>query len=225
MTEPYNIKTGVRQRCLLSPLLFLVALDWVAWQAFAVNDTGIQLTLLQKLEDLNFAVDLVLLSQKITHMRQKLEALYEQAAWWARRECIQDRGDEALGKTTTCTYLGSLITTTVGTEEDVEASFEKVQAALWILRPVWRSKSISPLWTKLRIFISYVKSVLLHEAETWRLTKKIIAKLHAVINRRLRYILGVWWREGFRMRTCGNVPIKGGLKSSGEGKGGGLAKH
>ena len=41
--------------CLLSPLLFPILLDWVSNQAAADNETGIQLTLLQKLEDLDFA--------------------------------------------------------------------------------------------------------------------------------------------------------------------------
>ena len=74
------MNTGVRQGCFLSPLLFLVALDCVSRQAFGDNKTGIQFTLLQKLEDLELAVDMVLLSQKITHMRQKFAALLGQAA-------------------------------------------------------------------------------------------------------------------------------------------------
>jgi len=30
-------------------------------------------------------------------------------------------------------------------------------------------------------------------SETWRLTRKIIAQPQTFANRRLRYILGVWW--------------------------------
>ena len=54
--------------------------DGVSRQAFGDNKTGIQFTLLQKLEDLDFADDMVLLSQKITHMKQKFAVLVEQAA-------------------------------------------------------------------------------------------------------------------------------------------------
>ena len=68
MTEHFemHMKTGVRQGCLLSPLLFLVVLDWVTRQAYGENKTEIQLSMLDKLEDLGFADDLVFLSQKIT---------------------------------------------------------------------------------------------------------------------------------------------------------------
>ena len=50
MTEPFSMSTGAQQACLLSPLLFLVALDWVSIQAFGDNKTGTQYILLQKLE-------------------------------------------------------------------------------------------------------------------------------------------------------------------------------
>ena len=90
------------------------------------------------------------------------------------------------------TYLGSFITTTGGTEEDVEGRCKKAQVAFSILRPIRRSNFIS-LETKKRIFNSNVKSVLLYGSETWRLAKKIITQLQTFTNRRLWYILGVWW--------------------------------
>ena len=174
MTEAFEMMTGVRHGCLLSPLLFLVAVDWVARQALGDNSSGIQFTLLQKLDDLDFADDLVLLSQKIAQMRQKLEALQEQAARFGlkvnasktkemRIRSPANTGDitcrdEILEQVTAFTYLGSLVSTFGGTEEDVEARRTKAQAAFCMLRPIWRSKCIS-LWTKLRIFNSNVKAV------------------------------------------------------------------
>lgn len=87
--------------------------------------------------------------------------------------------------------LGSLINTTGGTEEDVEARCRKAPTALSILRPIWRSKFIF-LWRKIKIFNSNAKSVLLyHGSETWKLTKKIVSQLQTFINGRLRRIVGV----------------------------------
>jgi len=77
MTGPFSMNNGIRQGCLLIPLLFFMTLDWVCRQAFGDNKTGIQFTLLQKLVNLDF--DMVLLSQKITHMRQTFAPLVEQA--------------------------------------------------------------------------------------------------------------------------------------------------
>ena len=230
--------TGVRQGCLPSPLLFLVALDWVARQAFGENNTGIQFTLLQKLEDLDFADDLVLLSQRIAHMRQKLEALQEQAARGglkvnaAKSKEMRIRssantgniacGDEVLEQVTAFTYLGSLVSTTGGTEEDVEARCRKAQAAFCMLRPVWRSKCIS-LWTKLRIFSSNVKAVFLYGLRLgdWPRGSSPNFRHSSIAGS------GTSWKSGGQggpqMRTCGSVQSRKGLKSPfGEGSGDGL---
>ena len=104
-----------------------MALDWVSQQAFEDNKTGIQFTLLKKLEDSEFADDMVLLSQKITHMRQKFAALLEQAARVSlkinasktkemRIQSPANTGNincvgEVLAQVSAFTYLGSLITT------------------------------------------------------------------------------------------------------------------
>jgi len=50
---------------------------------------------------------------------------------------------EVLERVRAFTYLGTLITTKGGTEEDVETGCRKAEAALSILRPIWRSKFIS----------------------------------------------------------------------------------
>ena len=78
-TQPFNMRTGVRQGCLLSPLLFLVALDWVTRAAFD-RKRGIQWTFTTSLEDLDFADDLALLSHRIQDMRDKTRALEVQGA-------------------------------------------------------------------------------------------------------------------------------------------------
>ena len=66
------------------------------------------------------------------------------------------------------------------------------QHSFSMLRPVWRSKEIS-LRTKLRIFNTNVKSVLMYGVATLRVTKNISAKIQAFTNRCLRNILGVRW--------------------------------
>ena len=69
-------------------------------------------------------------------------------------------------------YLGSIISRTGGTDEDIIARISKTRQVFTMLKPVWRSISLS-LKSKLRIFTSNVKSVLLYGAETWRTTKDL----------------------------------------------------
>jgi len=74
-TEPLSIRTGVRQGCLLSPLLFLVILDWVTKIAFATR-RGIQWSFMTSLEDLDFSDDLALLSHRIQDIRETRHGLW-----------------------------------------------------------------------------------------------------------------------------------------------------
>ena len=183
---------------------------------------------------------MVLLSQKITHMRQTFATLLEQAARVGlkinasktkemRIRSPENTGNincdgEFLEQVSAFTYLGSLITTSGGTEEDFEARCRKAQVAFSILRPIWRSKFIS-LWTKIRIFNSNVKSVLLYGSETWRLTKKIITQLQTFTN---GADSATSWECGgprsSQTRSCGSGRTKRRSKlPSGEGNGDGSA--
>ncbi len=62
LSDPFEIRTGVRQGCLLSPLLFLVVIDRVTREAVRNERFGIQWTLTEQLEDLDFADDVCLIS-------------------------------------------------------------------------------------------------------------------------------------------------------------------
>ena len=77
MTEPIEVKTGVRQGCLLSPLLFLVILYWGSKNAYEGKRLGLQWTLTQRLEDLDYADDLCLLTHRLIDMKEKGERLQE----------------------------------------------------------------------------------------------------------------------------------------------------
>jgi len=76
LTDWFEIKTGVRQGCILSPIIFLITIDWVMRQTTKDRRKGINWGLFQQLLDLEFADDLAVLSSNHGHMQEKTDRLF-----------------------------------------------------------------------------------------------------------------------------------------------------
>ena len=74
-------------------------------------------------------------------------------------------GGEPIREVDSFIYLGSAVDRQRGTDRDVTARIGKARAAYVMLKNIWSSKEIRTR-TKLRIFNSNVKSVLLYGCET-----------------------------------------------------------
>ena len=102
--------------------------------------------------------------------------------------------DRPIQEVDSFTYLGSIIDKQGGTDSDVTARVGKARAAFIILKNIWASREIATA-TKVRIFNSNVKSVLLYGSETWRMTKKTLQKIQTFINSCLKRIFRIWWPD------------------------------
>jgi hypothetical protein len=78
MSPPFDTVSGVRQGCLLSPLLFLVVITLM--RAVTLGSVrGITWKLTLTLEDLDYANDICLLSHKFAHMLDKINDLQQES--------------------------------------------------------------------------------------------------------------------------------------------------
>jgi hypothetical protein len=69
-----------------------------------------------------------------------------------------------------------MMTSIGGTGNEVKAQIKKAVTAFIQLYPVWRAREIS-IETKLKVFKSNVKFVLLFACETWKYTKEYFKRL------------------------------------------------
>ncbi|VDO61138.1 unnamed protein product [Schistosoma margrebowiei] len=205
----FQVRTGVRQGCLISTFLFLLVVNWIMKTSTSEGKRGIQWTAQNQLDDLDFADDLALLSHTHEQMQIKTASV---AAISASVGLIIHKGKtkvlkfkaensnpitldgETLGDVESFTYLGSIIDEQGESDADVKARIVKARVAFLQLKNIWNSKQLSTN-IKVEIFNTNIKAVLLYGAETWRTTTTTIKKVQVFINRCLRKVLNIHWPD------------------------------
>ena len=144
ITEAFPVTSGAHQGCILSPVLFLVTIDWVMRQATSLRSRGIQWTIFSHLQDLDFADDIAILSSTPTHLQEKSDDLTTNAK---RKELIISRKKskimcvnsdasrsiniegEPLEHIEEFTYLGSVISKDNSAQKNIKARLNKARCA------------------------------------------------------------------------------------------------
>ena len=142
LTDTFHVQTGVRQGCILSPTIFLLVADWIMRQATSDKKTGIQWTFTKQLQDLDFADDIsLLLSHRHQDAQEKLSCLAEEAEKTGLNINIKKTvvmrinnkkqdpitlHDEDLNEVEKFVYLGSVVNTDGGTDEDIKSRINEI---------------------------------------------------------------------------------------------------
>ena len=207
LTDNFNITTGVRQGCILSPILFLIIIDWVMRKSTNDANRGIPWGEGFNLDDLDFADDLALLSNKQDDLQNKTNNLVKFADQVGlkvnvkKTETMHTGADpdspiyidgEAVKSTKKFTYLGSVMSVEDGALSDIKARLAKARNAFSNLNSIWRTNKYS-LDLKLKIYNSNVKSILMYGAETWRFVRNDFNKLNVFHTKSLRRICKIFW--------------------------------
>lgn len=203
----FQVASGVKQGCILSPLLFLLVLDWVMTK---VNNSrrGIVWQHLQgtRLEDLAFADDICLFGSSRNAVEEKLRRLTHYGEQVGLRVNVGKTklmrlnlagsfeplrvGDEDIEEVESFCYLGCIIAKDGGANLCVENRIVKARQAFGMMKRVWASPTMSRD-LKLRFLMSNVLSVLLYGCETWKTTASIVDSLQTFVNRCLRRIMHI----------------------------------
>ena len=172
---------------------------------------GIKWKLTTKLEDLDFADDVSLLSHHLYQIQQKTESLHSVSKSTGLEINTETEHDTPLqyrrNEHWRCYQLGSVVNKQGGMHEDIRVRIGKARQAFVMFRNIWKNKNTG-LKTKLRIFETNVKPVLLYESETRKQTKKTEQDLQVFVNKCLHQILRIRWPERYQTRNCGGELTK-----------------
>ena len=211
----FQVSSGVRQGCVLSPVLFNYAIDWVLNHALS-SSPGVQVGRGFFLTDLAYADDVVVLGPSFPEVQSALDNVVQFAGMIgleinaAKTKCIsalvpstQDLhllvDGARVEVVESFVYLGSKCIPTGQGYADVERRINSARAAfIRLQRCLWSRREIE-LNTKCRIFQSIVRNVLMYGCETWPLRVSDERRLEVFDNDCLRRIL--------RVRRADHVPV------------------
>ena len=156
-SEWFDIKTGVKQGCNMSGLLFLMVVYWVMRRAVRNGETGIRWKFTSKLDDQDFADDLALIASTKQHIQLKTDRLCRVAqraglkvnSQRTKVMRINSRNDdrtyidgEEVEDVYKFLYLGATLTKSRGRMGDMESRISKGRNAYRQLSKIWNSNKI-----------------------------------------------------------------------------------
>ena len=106
-------------------------------------------------------------------------------------EPIKFQNGDTIKETMDFTYLGAVVSTEGHCDTDVDSKLSKAKTAVRKLRRIWGSKQYNR--TKIRLFNTLVKSVLLCGSETWKTNVQGNRKLDSLRYQCLKRSLGIFW--------------------------------
>ncbi|KAA3675803.1 uncharacterized protein DEA37_0003388, partial [Paragonimus westermani] len=172
-------------------------------------DAGVDLLPGERLTDLDYADDKVLLFDNFQSAQVMLDAISRSAKYFGMRfaasKCkvlLQDCCDHVdlmldnvvMEVVDRFVYLGSCISSGGGVGNEIEARISKARAVFANLRHLWRQRCIS-LKLKGRVYKTTVRAVLLYGSETWPLRVEDVNRLQVFDHRCLRSIARIGWHQ------------------------------
>nr|VZI50017.1 unnamed protein product [Spirometra erinaceieuropaei] len=206
-SQPFGIRSGVRQGRILSPILFNYAIDWILGRALRVSDS-VEFEPGHRLTDLDYADDIALLASSFGDLQSMASRVNEVAKSVGLSinagktkvfsSCIPDQEKAPLGidgcqleEVDSLKYLEARLLPNGQSKDDIVS---RIDAARWVFsslrKCLWNGRDLS-IATKIRVYRASVRSVLLYGCECWALRVADERKLEVFDHHCLRIILRV----------------------------------
>jgi len=204
----FNNSVGVRQGCLLSPVLFNIFLERIVQEALQEHETSITLGG-QRICNLRFADDIDLMAGSNQELQELTDRLASSAANYGIEISTEKSKVMANGPGNTVPdirmngsqleavdkfkYLGAYLPQDGTSTYEIRVRIGAATSAMTRLTRIWNSSISFPI--KYRLYESLVVSVLLYGCEAWTMTAQIEKKVAAFETKQFRKLLGISYRE------------------------------
>ena len=204
----FRTTVGVRQECLLSPILFNIFLERITADALEDHEDTVS-TGGRTITNLRFADDIDGLAgeeeelAKLVQRPDKASTAYGMEISVEKTKLMTNNtgginteikvNGQKLETVTSLKYLGSVITDE-GSKPEILSTIAQTTTAPTRLKPVWNDRSIS-LSSKIRLMWSPVASIFLYACESWALTADLQRRIHAMKMRCHRKILRISYKD------------------------------
>ena len=210
ITNWFKVKVGVRQGCLLSPVLFNIFLEFVMDELKSLDD---HLELKENMStELRYADDTTLVATIFEKLEISTAELETACSKWGMKinaskcKTISDSAvpiqinNENVENVSDFVFLGSNVP---GTTNDIKRRLGLASSSFGRLRDqIWRNKDIS-LKLKLRLYNALIVPIAIYASETWTLKKSDTQLLLVFEMRCFRSLLGLTLMDRVR-----NVEIR-----------------
>ena len=209
-TDTVKIMRGVRQGCVLSPLLFNMYAEAIFTEALENSNEGILVNGV-RINNIRYADDTVLITSDLLEMQSLLDRINTVGIKFGlhinikktklmivsrRRPLIAPLrvNDVPLDCVEHYKYLGCILNERWDFSQEIRIRIEQARSAYSKLKKVLTNRDIS-LELRTRVVRCYVFSVLLYGVESWTLTQALSNKIEAFEMWVYRRILRVSWTE------------------------------
>ena len=206
--EWFDVKTGVRQGCKLSPLLFIIYMNEILTNCRFEGDIKLNGTTIGSLV---YADDLVIMSESALTLQKNIVEFSEKCKDFGMKISVAKTKVMKIGKSKSkveCyldgvpieqvqqfTYLGCCISEDGKLEEEISSRIMKANSVIAQVRnTIFRKKEVSK-GTKLKIHRAIVRPILMYGSESWTDTGTTIHKIEVADMKVLRLISEVSRRD------------------------------
>lgn len=210
LSEEIEIQRGVRQGCVLSPMLFNLYSEEVTQRAVSEETAGVKVNG-KPINNLRFADDTVVIAESMSDLQRLIDQIVESSEengltlnirktkfmLISKQEHPQESlriHGEVVEKVTKYKHLGTNVNENNDHTEEIRSRIGQARNVFNKMRRVFCTKELS-LNLKIRLLRCYVFSVLFYGMEAWTLKKNMIDKLEAFELWAYRRILKISWVE------------------------------